>query len=924
MITSFYFLLYNYLLFIAREHALSDSQPTPEQEEFMNQSFHELLLSELRMVVYKPGNAELTDRMLCEAVTLNENLRSLGFALRPKDLVLLANSPELYGFYDHVHKLVPQVLAKPMYPGFPQQVLDMDEAAFRLHQAMHYFSTYGLELLYGVNVSRGWLPESSTPERTREARPTLDAKVIELVAEADAPKTVLRILLGRRERLTNPELELVMNASALCNPEDIGYLTVRFKENLELLFPRLLCLENGKTSIHILSAICAHSGDVLRCAHTFIKAQDYHLKTVQKKRLVRLLEQYSAANLKSNLMQSRQLRERNLLVLKYLDFNRFAKSAEHRDAVRALRNGELLSWNSIAEQMLSRHDPKTLHFLAGRPGTMLRMINRLLSLDYAPEDILAELRPQAGKFSGQMLMKAIRSLAGREGKLEELHQKEIRDCNQRYAQEARYDPAQQILQRYQWQMQCIHNDAATDRRAARVKYITKPEQEIKQAFRAVLQEAEAAISKKEAALAKVQEALEQLDQIEDAHAKGHDYRLIRNATVGFVPNLGLLLFRPDLFFRQQAILLKELEEQKAKLEQKQQEAHKQLEEALKDIAENGQTYYETAVQKINQEEQEKLASVQAAMEAELAPYRAQNGSLAERQARELAMLESLHQSRLRISKYDAAAIAVLKELCTEHFRQAETPLKGKKVFLKLDEFDLQHSELETTDRSKDGGYIRSGIAFRIPDEAKTVRFFVYWNDRERVDIDLHAAGKTEEGNNLHIGWNADYKNSGVVHSGDITHSDAAEYIDIDLSAPIRTITANVSLFSGKWDFKHIETCYVGMMAVSEMGQEVKLYSPANCFFTHRLTQDTRSLFYGYIDVQNRFVRFIGQPNSNGWAAQFDDNTAFSLADYLNRVIEGQGAELAESEETSDVVLTMGKSLTDNGISLVDENFFLEC
>ena len=33
-----------------------------------------------------------------------------------------------------------------------------------------------------------------------------------------------------------------------------------------------------------------------------------------------------------------------------------------------------------------------------------------------------------------------------------------------------------------------------------------------------------------------------------------------------------------------------------------------------------------------------------------------------------------------------------------------------------------HSTLETEDRSKDGGYIRSGICYKIPDNAKYVRF----------------------------------------------------------------------------------------------------------------------------------------------------------------------------------------------------------
>ena len=126
----------------------------------MNMKFHELLLSELHMVVYQPGNPEwLTDELLCKAVTLNENLQTLGYALRPDDLVKMAASPAMHAFFNHVRSLVPDVKAEPMYPGFPQQVMKMSEAEFRMHQMIHYFSTYGLENMFGGEISRGWLPE---------------------------------------------------------------------------------------------------------------------------------------------------------------------------------------------------------------------------------------------------------------------------------------------------------------------------------------------------------------------------------------------------------------------------------------------------------------------------------------------------------------------------------------------------------------------------------------------------------------------------------------------------------------------------------------------------------------------------------------------------------------------------------------------
>ena len=127
--------------------------------------------------------------------------------------------------------------------------------------------------------------------------------------------------------------------------------------------------------------------------------------------------------------------------------------------------------------------------------------------------------------------------------------------------------------------------------------------------------------------------------------------------------------------------------------------------------------------------------------------------------------------------------------------------------------------------------------------------------------------------------------------------------------------------------KDVQTCYVGMMAVDKISQEVQHYNPKNCFFTHTMTQKARTLFFGYIDVQERFVRFIGKPDTRGWDSRPEIESAgtlFSLREYLDCVLEGQGAQEVGSPEEADLIITMGKSKDEKGISLVDNNFFLEC
>ena len=74
------------------------------------------------------------------------------------------------------------------------------------------------------------------------------------------------------------------------------------------------------------------------------------------------------------------------------------------------------------------------------------------------------------------------------------------------------------------------------------------------------------------------------------------------------------------------------------------------------------------------------------------------------------------------------------------------------------------------------------------------------------------------------------------------------------------------------------------------------------------------------------MRFIGQPNRSCWIAKPEienEEKMFSLQDYLDCVLEGQDTKIVDRAENADAILTMGKGLNEESISLVDTNFFLE-
>ena len=287
--------------------------------------------------------------------------------------------------------------------------------------------------------------------------------------------------------------------------------------------------------------------------------------------------------------------------------------------------------------------------------------------------------------------------------------------------------------------------------------------------------------------------------------------------------------------------------------------------------------------------------------------------------------DSTHTEKEQAEK--AQLDLIVRSLLSLNLRSKETAIKGKKVYLDMSEYALDMSVIETNNKSSEGGYIRSGIAYKIPDNAKNIRFFVYWNDDRRVDIDLHTTIIDSEGYEIHGGWNSNFRfNDLFAFSGDITHSDAAEYIDIFLEPEngAKRVYTSVNLYNrcNIGTFKNIDTVYIGAMAVDKTGAEVKLYDPKNCFFTHNLTTACSCMYYGYIDIENRCIVFKGKEATQTYNKDDAFKPTFTLQTYLDMLITEQGATLT-SKEDADVVIVMGKPSADNEVSLVDNNFFMD-
>lgn len=922
----------------------------------MELSYRKLLLSTMHMVTCSEGDPSgITDGTLMQAMTVNENLHALGFTLRPQDIGKLAASDSMEGFYRSVQELVPEVKANPMYPDFPIQVMEMDEAQFRFHQLMHYFSTYGQMVLTGMPVSKGWLPDvTSTPKTEKDDR-LLEDTALELVTEEESYPICLQRLLSRRERLTLPEKELVLLALPHVSKEALGGIRILFKENLELLFPAVFEKIPGKEAVPILRKLCQHTGDVLNNIHLLLKKRRYHFRTSEKRMLVRLLESYPASDFRGNLILSNTRRERNLLVLRHLDYSAYSRSAAHKKAVGDLRRGQLHSWEGRAKKMLLSHEQGALAFTAERPGLMLRMLQWILSLGYDEEEIAEGLCAHASEFSTQMLVKLLSS-ARVESREKILAEKEEAVSKIRSGYDQKRWPYTHLRYSHAWDLKVEdsryeHNHERLKKELAQKLYdlserslSRKCQEETAARKNAITEELGSLHERQKEKLLALEKSLAEMER--RILFLERTVRAWKNGPEGTglqAENAAHLLRRlksdRDRLQKRKAALKSEIDtaiERTLSLqnwEEEEAQIRRKYEVLLANSSEQSEavrTEYERRQKDLVTRHKENLAKIEKDFAQKMAEVPKILQELKEQEAVEVNAVSEMYDRRLRALASIPARKRILAKILKTHLAAVSTPLRGRKIYLDPGRFDLAHSLMKTTDKSQDSTYIRSGFAWKIPDEVKRVRFFVYWNDKTQVDLDLHASAAeyTKNPDKLkwfHVGWNGSYKQSGVIHSGDITYSDAAEYIDIDLSAPIRYVTMNIDLYWGRNSFQDIDECFTGLMAVRKFKQKVRLYDPANCFFTHELCQDIRFMNYGYIDVRERYVRFIGDPRERWFSSWIEQDPAdtFYVSEYLDILLESQGAAAVDDPAQADVILTVDKSTDPGAISLVDHNFFLD-
>jgi len=374
---------------------------------------NEILLRRKNKVIVQKGNEENTDSKY--ALTIMRNIESLGYTFSKElyEILKTLNKEELQEFY---LELVPilknmvgaDVVYKPMYPNFPESVMEADEMELFVNAILHYWS-------FGT-----WYPK----EEKKERLPLFDEtkiKVINIGSIEDLHEIFYHLCQSKTSisQTDKEDLEWIFKNMCVKFPDDIP-----LKENAALIGK--LYLESSplatakeiqkyfKTATDVLRLITAMSdGDISLAANTKFRS----FKRKERRMLLELLQGCGQ-------IEEDMFRYKN----KWIRIGERIHPSEYSEAqfgkvitaFNKLRNGIKIETFSgkVTKAMETEHYKEALTLLGKRPGELARKLDHLLRSSNDKDSIVNTFKNVAVSVSTPVLLQVREHFIHRNGKLE--------------------------------------------------------------------------------------------------------------------------------------------------------------------------------------------------------------------------------------------------------------------------------------------------------------------------------------------------------------------------------------------------------------------------------------------------------------------------------------------------------------------------
>jgi stress response protein SCP2 len=345
-------------------------------------------------------------RLLPIVATLELNIHSLGYTFSTQLRGELSKLT-LEGLYDLTDKLIPALAEikgiknyEPMYPNFPQQVMDAEEFELYTNAVRHYAAAQSQDMLGEGSV---WLPSYDKHTR-RPLTEKVELMVLRLGSESDMYELASQ-LSSSNTSLSASDYE---DLDALISK---GYLpelpeTIPHKEVLAFVGSRLfLTMDMSavfKTATDVLRlAVALSGGDISLAANTQFKS----FKRSERRAILSLMENSVSGTTGEDMLRHKAKWIRMGERLHPTEFrHKYPSTAE---MFRLIRNDiPLMTFNSSIEQfLLDGEYMKLMLLIVQRPGVFARRLDHIIRKfpDHA-RDTIATFGTVAHKVSTPVLL----------------------------------------------------------------------------------------------------------------------------------------------------------------------------------------------------------------------------------------------------------------------------------------------------------------------------------------------------------------------------------------------------------------------------------------------------------------------------------------------------------------------------------------
>ncbi|MBA2664257.1 MAG: TerD family protein [Bradymonadaceae bacterium] len=350
--------------------------------------------------------------------TLLKNFEALGYGCSPALIERLQTLSEraLTEFYVASLALLRKqvgadVAWEPMYPNFPQQVMDASEAELYFNAMFHYLGD-----IFGLRI----MPAYDKDERAALSEPVA-LRIIELGDEQEL-KQIARDLIGASTSISATDKNDVGRLVGYFRADVSAFLPTEIPHKENLSFVTALLLYHKIASDILLTGYFKTTTDVLRLA-TALSKGDVSLAADTKFRSFTRAER----RLLLSLVERCARREEDMLrhAGRWIRLGERLHPGEYRanypktaKAFDTLRKGlAVKTFQSRVEAALAAKDvPAALALLSARPGELARRLDHLLRLDAQTSPaVLDGFADKAGEVSTPVLLQVLGHFEHREG-----------------------------------------------------------------------------------------------------------------------------------------------------------------------------------------------------------------------------------------------------------------------------------------------------------------------------------------------------------------------------------------------------------------------------------------------------------------------------------------------------------------------------